>query len=185
MGTERIGGVLLIVGSVVFFVGAAIGVPAVFTQTDPQVRLRMLTERRRAWQVAQPLYGVGPGIATAGVGVLAASSGRGAGAVLAASCGTFAVGALAWWWSLFLRGTRVSDFAFGELPSWPFATYVLFTIAGIALLGLGLLIGEFPTWLGWVTLAADVVFLAGYLRFGDIPPFVFYALLTVVGVGVL
>ena len=185
MGAERIGGVLLIVGSVVFFVGAAIGVPGVFTQTDPQARLRMLTERRRAWQVAQPLYGLGPGIATAGVGVLAASCGGGAAAALAASCGMFAVGALAWWWSLFLRGTRVSDFAFGALPSWPFATYVLLTIAGIALLGLGLLTGEFPTWLGWVTLAADVVFLVGYLRFRDIPPFVFYVLLTVVGVAVL
>ena len=37
MTAERAGGVLLIVGSVVFFVGAAIGVPGVFTQTDPQV----------------------------------------------------------------------------------------------------------------------------------------------------
>lgn len=185
MAPERIGGVLLIVGSVVFFLGAAIGVPGVFTRTDPQVRLRMLTERRRAWQVAQPLYGVGPGFATAGVGVLAASSGGGAAVVLAASCGMLAVGVLAWWWSLFLRGTRLSDFAFGELPSWPFATYVLLTVAGIALLGLGFLLGEFQTWLVWVTLVADAVFLVGYLRFRDIPPFVFYVLLTVVGVGVL
>ena len=88
-------------------------------------------------------------------------------------------------WSLYLRGTRVSDFAFGTLPSWPFATYVLVTIAGIALLALGLLTGDFPVWLGWVTLAAGAFFLVGYLRFRDIPPFVFYVLLTVVGVAVL
>jgi type II secretory pathway pseudopilin PulG len=54
------GGILLIVGSVVFGIGAAVGVPGALTQRDPQVRLRMLTERLRAWQVAQPLYGAGP-----------------------------------------------------------------------------------------------------------------------------
>jgi hypothetical protein len=183
--TERTGGILLIVGSIVFMVGAAIGVPGVFTQRDPQVRLRMLTERLRAWQVAQPLYGAGPVIAAAGVALLAAASDEGSRAVLAASCAALAIGALAWGWSLYLRGTRVSEFAFGTLPGWPFATYVLLTIGGIALLAVGLLIGDFRTWLGWLTLGTDIVFLAAYLRFKDIPPFVFYLLLTLVGLAVL
>jgi len=105
--------------------------------------------------------------------------------VLAAACAALAIGALAWEWSLYLRGTHVSEFAFGTLPGWPFATYVLLTIGGIALLALGLLIGDSPSWLGWTTLGADVVFLAGYLRFKDIPPFVFYLLLVLVGLAVL
>jgi hypothetical protein len=183
--TERTGGILLIVGSVVFLVGAAVGVPRVFTQRDPQVRLRMLTERLRAWQVAQPLYGTGPVIAAAGVALLAAASDEGSRTALAASCAALAIGALAWGWSLYLRGTRVSEFAFGTLPGWPFATYVLLTIAGIALLAVGLLIGDFRTWLGWLALGTDIVFLAAYLRFKDIPPFVFYLLLTLVGLAVL
>ena len=185
MTPDRIGGILLIVGSVVFLTGAAIGVPGVFTQRDPQERLRMLTERLRAWQIAQPLYGAGPLIAAAGVAFLAAASDDGGRAVLAAAAAALAIGALAWGWSLYLRGTRVSEFALGTLPGWPFATYVLLTIAGIALLAVGLLIGDFPTWVGSVTLGADVVFLAGYLRFKDIPPFVFYLLLVVVGLAVL
>jgi hypothetical protein len=175
----------LIVGSTVFGIGAAIGVPGVFTQRDPQVRLRMLTERLRAWQIAQPLYGAGPVIAAAGVAFLAAASHERSRAVLAASCAALAVGALAWGWSLYLRGTRFSEFAFGTLPSWPLATYVLLTIGGIALLALGLLIGDFRTWLGWLTLGTDVVFLVAYLRFSDIPPFVFYVLLTLVGLALL
>jgi hypothetical protein len=96
------------------------------------VRLRMLTERLRAWQIAQPLYGAGPVVAAVGVGFLAAASAGGSRAVLAAACAALAIGALAWGWSLYLRGTHVSEFAFGTLPGWPFATYVLLTIGGIA-----------------------------------------------------
>ena len=62
---------------------------------------------------------------------------------------------------------------------------MLLTIGGIALLAFGLLIGDFDTWLGWLTLGTDVVFLAAYLRFSDISPFVFYMLLTLVGLAVL
>jgi hypothetical protein len=175
----------MIAGSVVFLIGASVGVPRVFTQRDPQVRLRMLTERVRAWQVAQPLYGAGPVIAAAGVAFLAAASGEGSRAALAAASGALVIGALAWAWSCYLRGTRVSEFAFGTLPGWQFAGYVLLTIGGIALLALGLLIGDFRAWLGWVTIGADVVFLAGYLYFNDIPPFVFYLLLILIGLAVL
>jgi hypothetical protein len=173
------GGTLLIAGSVVFFVGAALGVPGVFTESDPQERLRMLTQRRRAWQLAQPLYALGPLLCAAGVGALAG------GAWLAASCAALAAGALAWTWSAYLRGTRVADFALGRLPAWPYVTYVLLTITGLVLLGLGLLGGDFPAWTGWLTLAAAALFLAAYLRFGDLPPFVFYVLLMVDGVAVM
>jgi hypothetical protein len=179
----RMAGVLLIAGSVIFLAGAAIGVPGVFTEADPQQRLRMLTAHLTMWRIAQPLYGLGPILVAVGVGYLAAAAqGRGTRAVFAASCAALAIGALAWTWSLYLRGTRVAEFARGTLPSWPFAIYVLLTIAGLALLGLGLLAGRFPTWLGWVALGADVLFLIGYLWFKDIPPFVFYLLLLLVGV---
>ena len=63
--------------------------------------------------------------------------------------------------------------------------YVWLTLAGLFLLGVGLLVGDWPAWTGWLTLGTNVVFLAGYLRFGDLPPLVFYVLLTVVGIAVL
>jgi hypothetical protein len=156
--TDRIGGILLIVGSIVFLIGAAVGVPRVFTERDPQVRLLMLTERLRAWQIAQPLYGAGPIITAAGVAILAAASDGASRALLAAASTALAVGALAWGWSLYLRGTRVSDFAFGGLPGWPFATYVLLAIGGLAQMGFGLLTGDFRTWVAWLTLGMDVSF---------------------------
>jgi hypothetical protein len=179
-------GILLIVGSVVFLIGAAIGVPRVFTEPDPSERLRMVTERLGSWRVAQPLYGLGPLIAAAGVGVLAATeSDRMSQTMVAVACAATGVGGITWGWSLYLRGTRIREFAFGTLPGWPFVTYIFMTMAGLALLGIGFLAGEFPGWLGWLTLGADLVFLLAYLRFRDIPPFVFYLLFLAVGVGLV
>jgi hypothetical protein len=167
---DRVPGILLIAGSVLFLVGAAVGVPAVFAERDPGARLRLLRTHLRSWRAAQPLYGLGPLLAAAGVGGLSADAGDGAApASLAAACVALVAGALAWAWSLYLRAARVEAFAFGTLPGWPFATYVLLTIAGLALLGAGLLAGGFPGWLGWLPLAADLVFLAAYLRFRDLP----------------
>jgi len=91
--SDRTPGILLIIGSLVFGVGAAVGVPGVFTQRDPQARLRMLTERLRSWRIAQPLYGLGPIIAAAGVGSLAGdASAGGAWPVLAVACMALVIG---------------------------------------------------------------------------------------------
>ncbi len=176
-------GALLIAGAVVFLVGAAIGVPRVFLVTDPQERLRMLTARLGLWRSAQPLYGLGAILSAAGVGVLAAvAEAPGARVVLWGSCAVMTLGALAWCRSLFLRGTRVADFAAGSLPGWPFTTYALSTIGGLLLLGAGLFGAGLPAWLGWCDLAATLAFLVGFLWAKDIPPFLFYLLLGVVGV---
>ncbi len=56
---------------------------------------------------------------------------------------------------------------------------------GLALLGAGLLAVDLPAWLGWLILGTDLVFLAAYLRLGDIPPFVFYVLLLVTGIALV
>lgn len=93
------------------------------------------------------------------------------------------VGAACWSRSLYLRFHHVREFAFGELPRWPFAAYVWLTFAGLAALGTGLLVADVPAWTGWLVLSATVAYLAAYVRFGDIPPFVFYLLLPVVSIG--
>jgi hypothetical protein len=64
-------GEVLIAGSIIFGIGAAVGVPRVFTAPDRETRLRLLEQQRKAWQIAQPLYAVGPVIAAMGIGLLA------------------------------------------------------------------------------------------------------------------
>jgi hypothetical protein len=121
--TDPTAGLLLIGGSLVFLIGAAVGVPRVFTERDAEVRLALLTERVGSWRAAQPLYGLGPLIAAAGVGLLAVDEPGGASrGAFGAGCVALLAGAASWGWSLYLRGTRIADFARGSLPAWPFAT---------------------------------------------------------------
>ncbi len=178
-------GVVIITGSVVFLAGAAIAVPRVFTVPDSEARLRLLEEHRMLWRLGQPGYALGALLAAVGVGGLAADAVAPVSSTLLASCSLLVVGALAWSWAVYLRALRPGDFAGGRLPGWPFAAYVALTIAGLLLLGIGLLAGDWPGWTGWFTLGLDAVFAAGYARYRDIPPFVFYLLLGVVGVAVL
>lgn len=183
MTAQRIAAQLLVGGSVVFLVGAAIGVPAVFTERDPAIRLRLLQDNLSSWQLAQPLYALGPLLVASGVGVLATSVvGRGARIAIVIAFLALLLGAIAWAVSVSSRAFRIPEFASGTLPAWPFNTYVLLTIAGTASLAVGLLTRPFPQWIGWVTLGLDFAFLAGYLYFKDIPPFVFYLLFLVIGV---
>ena len=183
MTPDRLAAVLTVGGSAVFLLGAAVGVPAVFTQRDPDARLRLLSDNLTRWRIAQPLYALGPLLVAAGIGVLAAgTSSQAARTAVAISFLALTAGGLAWTWSVYQRAIRVTEFARGTLASWPFAGYVLLTIAGLALLAVGLLADDVARATAWVTLAADVAFLAAYVRFSDLPPFVFYLLFPAIAV---
>ena len=168
-----------------FFVGAGIAVPRVFTEPDRDEKLRMLTERVWWWRLGQPLYALGALVAAVGVGSLAVEDEATSALWLWGAGALLVLGALAWTWSVYRRALSPREFALGQLPGWPFGAYVWLTLAGLLLLGLGILWGDWPAWLGWLVVGADAVFVIGYLRYRDIPPFVFYTLLLVVGLAVL
>jgi hypothetical protein len=179
----RLAAVLIVGGSAVFLLGAAVGVPAIFTQDDPDARLRLLQSSLTRWRVAQPLYALGPLLVAAGTGVLAAAtSSRAARAAVAVSCLALTAAGLAWTRSVYQRTVRVAEFAHGTLPPWPFATYVLLTIGGLALLAVGLLADHVAPGTAWITLVADASLLVGYLAFSDLPPFLFYLLFAAIAV---
>lgn len=171
----------LVTGSGVFLVGAAVAVPRVFTEPDPQVRLAMLQERRAAWQAGQPLYALGPLLVGLGVAVAAHDAGGTGALLLAVSAGLLLAGALAWTVDVALRARRIEDFVLGRLPAWPFPVYVVATCAGLGLLGAGLLREGVTAYLGWAVLVLSGVFLVAFLVARDIPPFVFYVLTLAVG----
>lgn len=178
-----VGGCLLVFGALIFFAGAAYGVPQVFGLRSPEERLAVLRSRARAWRIAQWPYAAGPLLAGLGVVALAAGwSGRAR--VLAGAAGAaMFVGAVLWSVSCARRGRRIEDFARGGLPAGPWLGYVWLTLAGMAVLGLASL--GLATWVGLMLLVAAGAFTALFLVARDIPPFLFYLVLSVVGVWVL
>ena len=175
-----LGSWMVLAGSVVFFAGAAYGVPRVFAMRSPEERLAALQARAGAWRNAQWLYAAGPVLV--GSGVLTLSAGYSGQARLLAGAGGLAllVGAVFWSISCARRARRIEAFARGELPAGAWLAYVWLTIAGLALLGLASL--GFEAWVGVMLLVAAGVFGAWFVIARDIPPFVFYLVSTVFGV---
>ena len=177
-------GVLMISGSVLFFVGAGVAVPGVFTEPDRDEKLRMLTERGGRGASGSPSTPWGP---WSPHWVSARSRSRTTPPpIIAAGVG-------------FTHGDRCARLDVVAVPARAEPARVRArAAAGLALRRVRLahprrpaparpgdLLGDWPAWLGWVVVGADAVFVIGYLRYGDIPPFVFYALLLVVGLAVL
>ena len=183
MTPEQIAGGLLIAGSTGFGLGAAIGVPRVFTAPDAEGRLRMLELHRGLWRTAQPLYGAGAVVTSLAVGYLASGSADGRSrTALWGACVALLTGALAWGWSLYLRGTRIAAFAFRTLP-------------GVAVRRLrpphdrrthaarcGAVAPRLPDLARLAHVRCQHRLLDRLRLWRDIPPFVFYVLLTAVGV---
>lgn len=178
-----VGGWLVLVGSAVFFAGAAYGVPRVFTTRSAEDRLSLLRSRAAAWRSAQWLYGAGPVLAALGVLALAAGWSGQAGFIAGASGLAMLVGAVLWSISCARRSRRLEEFAKGELPAGPWLGYVWLTLCGLA--GLGLASLGFATWVGVLLLLSAATFAVAFVVLRDIPPFSFYLVLAVVGGWVL
>jgi len=71
------------------------------------------------------------------------------------------------------------EFARGELPAGPWLGYVWLTLLGLAVLGVACIAAS--TWVAVLLLASAVAFGVLFLVTRDIPPFLFYLVLVVVG----
>lgn len=183
MAVVSVGGWLIVIGSLVFFVGAAYGVPRVFGARGAEERLALLQAREDAWRSAQWLYAAGPLLAALGVVVLAPGWPGSAGVLAGAAGVAMFVGAVLWSVSCARRGRRIEEFARGELPAGSWFGYVWLTLAGLAVFGFACFV--MAVWVAillWVSAAA---FTAMFVAARDIPPFVFYLVLEVVGVWVI
>lgn len=179
----RAAGWIILAGSVVFFAGAAYGVPQVFMTRSPEERLAVLRSRADVWRKAQWLYAAGPVTAGAGVLVLAAAWTGQAQLLAGASGVALLVGASLWAVTCARRSRRIEEFARGGLPVGPWLGYVWLSLAGLALLGLAGL--TFATWIGAVLLIATGAFTLLFVITRDIPPFLFYLTLSVFAIWTL
>ncbi len=183
MSAQRIDGIVLIVGSILFMIAAFSPVSRIFGLPDAAQKLEIIMAERGAWTVSQVLFSLGA-LVTAVALILTwyhfrslPSSGWAFAGVAA-----IAVGALFWSWSVYLRGADPQAFVEGTLPGWPFVAYSILTQAGLVMVGLLLLRTGLPGWVGWVDIGGAVFFFVAMIIFRDMPPFVYYILTLLTGV---
>lgn len=170
----------IVAGSIAFLVGASFGVPSIFMTADQDRRRELLLAHRTRWRLAQPTYGFGPVLAALGVLWAGFDDGSVVGALGGAA---MVVGAVVWSMHCLQRGADPVAFVEGRLSAWHFPTYVWLTVVGLAGFGVMLLGGD-PAWPAWAVLATDSAAIGIFVVTGDIPPFVFYVLLLVVGLDI-
>jgi hypothetical protein len=184
LGFHRVAGVVLIVGSILFFLAAFSPISSrVFPEPDAAKRLQVIIEGRRAWTVAQTLFALGSIVAAIGIGLASyhfRSTPNSATAVLGSAA--IVIGAGLWCWHVHLRTLDPQAFAEGSLPAWHFIAYTVLTQAGLAAFGVYLLRTGLQSWVGWAVIGGSALFFVAYLVFKDMPPFVYYILTLLIGV---
>ncbi|MDQ3910314.1 MAG: hypothetical protein M3305_00695 [Actinomycetota bacterium] len=186
MSTERFGATILLVGSVLFLIAASMPVSQVFAESSLAAKLEIITSNRTAWIASQLLFGLGASIATIGLGLVAYHL-RGAPGGVWAHIGLAAVilGAVFWDGHVYLRAIDPERFVEGRLIGWLFPAYALLTQLGLLAFGVAYLRAGYPPWLGVATVGGTVTFFIAFLVFKDIPPFVYYVLTLMAGIGLL
>jgi hypothetical protein len=167
---------IILIGCLLFLFAAFNPASMAFGAPTPEAKLEIIRRYERLWVISQYAFGLGAVVAAAGYLLLARAGGPQAayGGLLTLVSSGMLAGALLWGINLFMRATDFEGFANGTQPNWPFLTYTLLTLLGLAVWGYVFLQGGFPVWLGWGTLAPAVVLFALLVIFKDMPPFVYY-----------
>ena len=64
MNIERVSGMVLLLGSLIFLIAAFLPISWVFGERDPQKKIEMINAAPGAWRFAQILFGTGATIAS-------------------------------------------------------------------------------------------------------------------------
>lgn len=202
MTTPRIVGWLLLLGAVVFWIGAITPPYRQWMGVPIEEYLTIVGANRRNWYAMHALFGLGTVITVAGLAGLYGALRAGGDRIWSTiAVGLFSIATVLW---LVQIGFRVSvePWAAGELARdgrvpaifpalqrWMGVLFAVFMIAGyLALAGYGAAIlgGPFrPRWAGWVALVFGLVAVPGFATVVFQPPLMLFVVPFVLGIAVL
>lgn len=186
---QKLAGMGLIVGSVLFMIAAFTPLTFRVIMADVQQRVDLIQKERVGWVLLNILFGAGSVVAVVGLALFAQhvqgmgdnTTVRVAGYLSAAIA---ALGALCWVIIVYNRATLPPQELGSSLSinNWIFPAYTLLTQIALIVVGFVLIQSGYPTWLGWGMLVLGGLSIVAYLVFKDMPPFVHYVLLLVMGI---
>jgi hypothetical protein len=186
--------IVLIAGAVLFFMAAFSPISMRVFRMDitPEEQIQIVTDGRTAWVISSVLFGAGSIVAVLGLFLFArAVSGSLSVPTTLIAYGAAIislVGAIFWVVVVYLRITHTPEQIFleGSLGGqWMFPLYTILTQVALIAFGFVLLQTEYPVWLGWGVITLVSLTVIGAIIFRDMPPFVHYIWLLIVGCTVL
>jgi len=184
MATERISGILLLLGSALFLTAAFLPISWVFGERDLGKKVEMINASPEAWRIAQFLFGSGAIIAA--MGFLPAYldlRGKGAGAPSLVAFLLALIGAVLWARHTYLRGVDPVAFVHKILtPRWLAGAYFILTQGALLAMGIALRKANYPDWIAWLNIGSAIAFSLLLIIFQDLPPFAYYLVTAVTAI---
>lgn len=189
---QKLAGIVLIVGSVLFMIAAFTPLTFKVIMADIQQRIDLIQNERTGWVLVNILFGIGSVVAVVGL-VLFAQHVQSIGdntpvrVVSYLGAATAALGALCWIIIVYNRAALPPQEVANNLSVnyWIFPAYTLLTQIALMIFGFVLIQSGYPAWLSWGMLVSGGLSIVAYLVFKDMPPFVHYVLLLVMGIALV
>ncbi len=186
---QKLAGIGLIIGSVLFIVAAFTPLTFKVIMADVQQRVDLIENERAGWIFLNILFGLGSIIAVIGLALFAQhvqsiENSITMRIVSYLGAAIAAVGAICWVIIVYNRAVLAPQEVAINLGvnNWTFPAYTLLTQLALMIVGFVLIQSNYPGWLSWGMLVLGGLSILAYLVFKDMPPFVHYVLLLVMGI---
>jgi hypothetical protein len=189
---QKIAGIGLMLGSVLFIVAAFTPLTFRVVTADMQQRIDLIQNERTGWVILNILFGTGSVIAAVGLALFAQHVQTLGGnttirVVSYLGAASVVLGALCWVIIVYNRAALPPQELGSNLSinNWIFPAYTLLTQIGLMVVGFVLIQSHYPAWLSWGTFVLAGLSIVAYLIFKDMPPFVHYMLFLVMGIALV
>lgn len=185
MTTIQLAGALLVGGWLIFWGGSLMPTWRVYATSDPDLREKLIKEREAYWIVSHLMFAIGAVMTTTGMGIFTSTVEAPIDRLLAiGGLVAMVLGTLVWVHIVFAFRLLMlgEEYVHTTAGGWTFPTYAVLTLGGLIVYGIVLLLGDFPIWLGVVTIGLNsVILIAFYIQKDSAPP-LFYMATLIMGV---
>lgn len=184
MTSERLSGIILLIGSVLFIFAAFMPISSVFPEPVIEKKLEIINATPDSWKLAQVFFGLGAVVAATGFFVAYLFlRGKNANAASLTAFLLALIGALLWACHTYLRAMDPEAFVRGSLQlGWLAGAYFVLTSAALLSFGIALIQARYPRWLGWTNIGAAIVFALELIVTGDMIPLLYYVITAITAI---
>lgn len=187
MTTIQLAGALLVAGWLIFWGGLILPTWRVYATSDPDLREKLINDRDSYWIISHIMFLIGAVTTTTGMAIFTSTIEETDVRLLAlVALVALVLGTLIWVHIVFAFRLLMSseEYVRTNAGGWTFPAYAVLTVGGLMVYGIVLLLSDFPTWLGLVTIGLNSVILIAYFA-RDTGPGPFYVTTLIIGIAFL